>query len=56
MTKKDDIEPMSRKEWKAMKHDSTHFVPSKPYDDYDFLKNISMKKTKKEVRDDAKEI
>lgn len=44
MTKKDDIEPMNRKEWDAMKNDSKHFIPSRPYDDYDFLKVLSMKK------------
>lgn len=43
MTKKDDIEPMSRKEWAAMKH-SKDFIPSKAYDNYDFLKTLSLKK------------
>jgi len=40
---------MSRKEWDKMKNDSKHFIPSKPYDNYDFLKVLSIKR--KEVKD-----
>lgn len=53
--KKPDILPVDRDTWKKMKHDSMYFVPSKSYDNYDFLKTLSLKndenKTKKEVKD-----
>lgn len=45
-----DILPVDRDTWRKMQHDSLYFVPHKPYDEYDFLKTLSMKK-KKEVKD-----
>lgn len=55
MTKKPDILPVDRDTWKKMKHDPMYYVPSKVYDDYDFLKVLSMKKkgVKKDGRQDS---
>ena len=54
--KKPDILPVDRETWKKMHYDALYYVPNKPYDEYDFLKILSMKKEKfhqkKEVKDE----
>ena len=42
--KKPDILPVDKDTWKLMQYDSLYYVPNKPYDDYDFLKILSMKR------------
>ncbi len=47
-----DILPVDRDTWQKMHYDPMYFVPHKPYDEYDFLKTLSMKK--KKVKKDVK--
>lgn len=44
-----DILPVDRDTWQKMHYDPMYFVPHKPYDEYNFLKILSMKK-RTEVR------
>ena len=44
-----DILPVDREPWKKMHYDPMYFVPHSPYDDYNFLKILSMKR--QEVKD-----
>ena len=43
MTKKPNILPVDRETWKKMHYDSLYYVPTKAYDEYDFLKILSLK-------------
>ena len=49
MTKKPDILPVDRETHRLMRYDTLYYVPNKPYDEYDFLKILSMKR--KEVKE-----
>ena len=44
-----EIYPIDRETHKLMKYDSMYYVPTKAYDEYDFLKILSMKR--QEVKD-----
>jgi len=52
MTKKPDILPVDRDTWKMMQHDPMYYVPHKAYDEYDFLKILSMKRKEVKQEDD----
>lgn len=45
-----DILPVDRDTWQKMHYDPMYFVPHEPYDEYNFLKILSMKK-KTEVKE-----
>jgi len=47
MTKKPDILPVDRETHRLMRYDAMYYVPNKPYDEYDFLKILSMKRKEK---------
>ena len=49
MTRKVDTLPVDRDTWKLMHYDSMYFVPHSPYNDYDFLKILSMKRKEKKL-------
>jgi len=48
--KKPEILPVDRETHRLMKYDAMYYVPNKPYDEYDFLKILSMKR--KERKDE----
>ena len=45
--KKPDILPVDRETHRLMKYDPMYFVPKSPYNEYDFLKILSMKRKEK---------
>ena len=54
MPKKDKVNtlPVDRETWKLMHYDSLYYVPSKAYNEYDFLKILSMKRQEVKEQDE----